>query len=366
MVHTFLPKFPWMITISRPEKIKHRKPFELSDSIRRVVAECKKLTENRGVHSVIQMSAAGFQYTGDGDTAHCRDCGLRVFNWTADKNPFTIHSEESPTCSYVRFIKESPLGTLPSSSFSIATNQNMSTSSDEQENQCKSRKVDLKSRLNNLFEPDSLKLCRRRTFCEWPHSEALSSERMTQAGFVCCDVDDRTMCIYCDLTCEKWLPYVDNPSEVHKALSPACLYVKEKLCVTERSPIVNDNISWNNESNNISFLSRTTFAHPVPQNQSHSPVYRAAGSAPSCPVYDSRSINELIKVDTTSRKDQYNVNRFCCKDLLNNWDPDANPKFDNDRWFARWTNGKQLYGDHMYKKIQETSRRYQQCKFKFF
>ncbi|CAF1228770.1 unnamed protein product [Rotaria sordida] len=106
------------------------------------------------------MSAAGFQYTGDRDTARCKHCGLEAFNWTADMNPFTIHSEQSPHWSYVRSMKPSSLSVvLESSSSSTTTDQN-TLISDEQENHPQPRKIDLKSRLTNLFEPDSLQQCR--------------------------------------------------------------------------------------------------------------------------------------------------------------------------------------------------------------
>jgi hypothetical protein len=108
------------------------------------------------------MSAAGFKYTGDRDTTRCANCGLEVFNWRADINPFTIHSEESPHCSYVRSMKPSSLlAVLQSSSSSTTTDQNTSIS-DEQENHAQRRKIDLKSR----FEPDSLEQCRKHTFCQ--------------------------------------------------------------------------------------------------------------------------------------------------------------------------------------------------------
>ncbi|CAF5021172.1 unnamed protein product, partial [Rotaria socialis] len=61
----------------------------------------------RGVHTVSYMSACGFQYTGDGDTVRCNNCGLEVSSWTSDMNPFTIHSQHRPDCSFVRSIRTS-------------------------------------------------------------------------------------------------------------------------------------------------------------------------------------------------------------------------------------------------------------------
>ncbi|CAF1059119.1 unnamed protein product, partial [Rotaria sordida] len=293
------------------------------------------------------MSTAGFQYTGDRDTARCKYCGLEAFNWTADMNPFTIHSEQSPHCSYVRSMKPSSLSAvLEFSSSSTTTNQN-TLISNEQENHPQPRKIDLKSRLNNLFEPDSLP--------------------QFQAGFFRCDTNDRIICPYCDLTCEKWTPYVDNPKEVHKALSPIYLYVTEKLRLAEPPPMINGNISSMatiasssvRAPNNTNSPLLSIFARPVAQNQSNSVVHRPAGSASTCPVDNSLSIDELIQENTASTENQFDVNKFCCKDLLDHWDPDDNPTIENDRWFPHWRNGKQLYGDQLYHKIQETNRAHQ-------
>ncbi|CAF1039286.1 unnamed protein product [Rotaria sordida] len=310
------------------------------------------------------MSAAGFQYIDDRDTARCEHCGLEVFNWAADMNPFTIHSEESPDCSYVRSMKPSSLLAISeSSSSSTTTGQNISISN-EQENHPKRRKIDLKSRLNNSFEPDSLQQCRRHSFCQWPYFGALSSEYMVQAGFFGCDGNDRSICPYCNLICEQWTPYVDNPSKVHKTLSPTCLYVTEKLPLAEPPPIINGNISSIapigsspiHAPNNVNSLLLSTLARPVTQNQSHSAIHGPAASAPMCPVDNSLSIDELIRANTTSIENQFDVNKFCCKDLLDHWDPDDNSKSEDDRWFPHWANGKQLYGGQLYHKIQETNR----------
>ncbi|CAF5034270.1 unnamed protein product [Rotaria sp. Silwood1] len=62
-----------------------------------------------GVHSVSYMSAAGFKYTGNGDTARCTECELEVSNWTLDMESFTIHSTRQPKCSFVCSMMPVPL-----------------------------------------------------------------------------------------------------------------------------------------------------------------------------------------------------------------------------------------------------------------
>ena len=54
-----------------------------------------------GVHTSTYLRAAGFQYTGVGDTTCCDECKLAVSNWTKDMNPFKVHAEREPTCPFV-------------------------------------------------------------------------------------------------------------------------------------------------------------------------------------------------------------------------------------------------------------------------
>jgi E3 ubiquitin-protein ligase XIAP len=347
------------------DKMKKRESLKVFDNVRRTVETCRGLMGKRGVHSVIQMSVAGFIYTGDRDTVRCANCGLEVFNWTGDINPFTIHSEESPHCSYVRSMK-------PSSLLAVLESSSSSTTTD-QKNHPQRRKIDLKSRFNNSFEPDSLEQCRKHTFCQWPHRGALSSECMVRAGFFSCNIDDRSTCLHCNLTCERWTPNVDNPSTVHQTLSPTCLYVKEKLYLAQPPSIINGNISSMaaipstsiHAPNNTNSIVTSTFTRPVAQNPSHSGLHRSTDSAPRCPVDKSPSIDEQIRKDTVSIENQFDVDKFCCKDFLDNWDPDNNSKIEDDRWFPHWANGKQLYGPILHQKIQETNRAHQR-KFKYF
>ncbi|CAF4296168.1 unnamed protein product, partial [Rotaria sordida] len=111
------------------------------------------------------MSAAGFEYTGNGDTARCKDCGLEVSNWTLDMNPFTIHSKQRPDCPFVCTI-------IPSSLSNEQTNPSERQSIEA---------MDSGSVSNTLFETSLLQQVRRRTFSHWPHRTIPSSAQMVEA-----------------------------------------------------------------------------------------------------------------------------------------------------------------------------------------
>lgn len=86
-----------------------------------------------GVFSGNQLSGAGFQYTGKGDAARCKDCALEVCNWTLDMSPFGIHSKKSPNCPFVCSIKISP---------PLQTVQSTSTSDEQESAQIKFQIID--------------------------------------------------------------------------------------------------------------------------------------------------------------------------------------------------------------------------------
>jgi hypothetical protein len=67
------------------EKKKEKASSKLSDIARSAVKRCKELIEKPGVHSIIHMAAARLKYTGDRDTAVCKDCGLKASEWKIDK-----------------------------------------------------------------------------------------------------------------------------------------------------------------------------------------------------------------------------------------------------------------------------------------
>ena len=184
-----------------------------------------RISNKAGVFTPNQLATTGFNYTGDGDTAVCNDCKLKRSNWTLDMNPLAIHSEQQPNCPFVVRSKAVPLWI---------------------------------SGLSNtaLFEVSSLIEVRRRTFSHWPHRTVLSSEQIIEAGFFSCNIRDRVICIYCNLICQQWAPYIDDPCEVHKTLSPNCIYVKAKLLHPPASSILttDENLLLANSLVRVGFL----------------------------------------------------------------------------------------------------------------
>ena len=69
---------------------------------------------------------------------------------------------------------------------------------------------------------------------------------MIAAGFFCCNVEDRVICIYCNLICQQWSGETDDPCEVHRTLSAHCPYVQSKLIRRENEETTSgDGVSVN-------------------------------------------------------------------------------------------------------------------------
>ncbi|CAF3170786.1 unnamed protein product [Rotaria sp. Silwood2] len=147
------------------------------------------------VHTVNYMSSMGFEYTGNGDAARCKDCGLEVSNWTLDMNPFTIHSKQQPDCPFILSLVTNPQRNTHESSIASATtiagNVSISTAREHPSKRRKIETIDFRSVLNTLFESNSLQQIRKRSFSHWSHHIVPSSAEMIEAGFFNCNVGDR-------------------------------------------------------------------------------------------------------------------------------------------------------------------------------
>ena len=158
-----------------------------------------------------QIQAAGFENIGTDHAARCLSCGLLVYEWPPNIEPFTLHAQRSPACSFVLSLRP----TLINRPLTTAT-----TADDQPSRQTK---------LDPLVEVHTLKVARQRTFSHWPHRSQHSAASMIEAGFFCCNVDDRVICLYCNLICQGWRDSKDDASTVHTALSPRCPYVTSTL-----------------------------------------------------------------------------------------------------------------------------------------
>ncbi|CAF4254303.1 unnamed protein product, partial [Adineta steineri] len=183
-----------------------------------------------------------------------------------------------------------------------------------------------------------------------------------------CNVGDRVICIYCNLICQQWSPNNDDPCEVHKTLRPNCIYVKAKLIRQEPGSIliVNDSVagaSPNNQSipsNSVDQFRCNEFVHTAACHTAYTELYKRTASFATWPTENLPPVDDLVRAGFFFSGTKTIVTCFYCNGSLQNWGPNDNPTIEHARWFPQCAYAKQLCGDDLYRKIQESKRAQQE------
>lgn len=323
-------------------------PVNFSEALSRIRQMILPIVKKPGVHSPNRLAAAGFYYTGHEDAARCNYCDLEVSNWTLDMDPWSIHSTQKSNCRYVCSMRSH---LLPHEIALLCPPPML-----VQENPPKRRKteiIDYENSSDKSVEADLYRKARTSTYSTWRNCSAVPSEDMINAGFTSCNVGDRVICAYCNLTCHQWTPHVDEPREVHKTLSPQCPFVKQMLSNRAQPCIINSNqildsehgLSARTTTNSISLSSRLyPFAHRMNnRNISHS------GASPS-----TSSIEESIRVDSADPPIQHDQTCAECQKSLYNMGTCYSTTADIARWLVHCVHTKQFSADQVYDQIQKS------------
>lgn len=342
----------------------------------KTLERCRAISRKSGVHSVIKMEAAGFQYIDEGDTAYCNQCGLKISKWTLEMNPFSIHQQNSPNCQFVRSI----ISTLENNSLASSQSSTSNiialptTNCSEQEKSPKRQKIEIVNRTVSVpvfNEVESVKEVRHRTFSHWPHRTSPSQAQMIEAGFFNCNVGDRTICIYCNLVCQQWTPHVDDPCEVHKELSPNCPYVVNMLMRRAAVSLSIINQTAENNETSLSNASNASHSHEIVRaaaacNPYYTEIPKRYQSFSTWPKDPLPPVDDLVRAGFFYTGTATIVTCFFCNGSLQNWGQNDNPTIEHARWFPHCGYAKQLCGHNLYRKIQESKRATQGLFYKYF
>ncbi|CAF1575576.1 unnamed protein product [Rotaria magnacalcarata] len=227
---------------------------------------------------------------------------------------------------------------------------------------------DSESIYTTLLETDLLQQVRRRSFSHWSHRTIPSSAQMIEAGFFNCNVGDRVICIYCNLTCQQWTPHTDDPCDVHKTLSPNCIYVKAKLIRPAASSIiiVNENSTANTSdirsgtASNLGPLRSNDIVFTASCNPTYSEIPKRHASYATWPIEDLPPVDDLVRTGFFYTGTRDIVTCFYCNGSLQNWGPNDNPMIEHARWFPHCAYSRQLCGEELCRKIQESKRAQQE------
>ena len=350
----------------------------LSEILRNIRTVVKSISPKKKDSSYThnELDAAGFEYIDERDIILCNQCGLEVSQRPSDMSLFQMHSVRHPDCPFIlsKKVAQSFVSTsyatpskVPqpstssacSSSSSAAIIRSASVSSD-QGSPLKRQKVEFTQESTDfckLFEINTVQQIRRRTFSHWPHRTTPSQAQMIEAGFFNCNVGDRVICIYCNLICQQWTPHTDDPCEVHITLSPNCIYVKAKLMRREPGSILIVNqSSVGVTTNNLDQVRCNELVHTAACNVAYSELPKRHASFTAWPEENLPPVEELVKAGFFYTGTKNIVTCFYCNGSLQNWGPNDNPTIEHARWFPHCAYAKQLCGDDLYRKIQESKR----------
>ncbi|CAF4873738.1 unnamed protein product [Rotaria sp. Silwood2] len=170
---------------------------------------------------------------------------------------------------------------------------------------------------------------------------------MIEAGFFNCNVGDRVICIYCNIIFQQWTPHVDDPRELHKTLLPNCIHVKAKLMNPTQSSIVIIN-EQSSTTTTIGIHSSQT--NNLDSLRSNYVVFRT-----SCNPNFSEILKRYASFTTWSNENSPSVDTLVQAGFFYSGSND-NPIIEHARWFPCCPYAKQLCGEDLFRKIQESKR----------
>ncbi|CAF4864430.1 unnamed protein product [Rotaria sp. Silwood1] len=239
-------------------------------------------------------------------------------------NPFTIHSKSQPNCPFIRsMIPISSLNVLVPNMLPTNTTQNASVPAVEENISTfqKIKTMDFRSVSNAILKDASLRQVRIRTFSRWSHRTVPS-----------------IICIYCNLICQQWISSIDDPCEVHKILSPNCIYDTAKLMnpIVSSIIIVNESSTTNiasSTSNNLSSIRTSDIVFRASCNPTYSAILKHQASFAMWSNENLPQVDDLVRAGFFYRGAATIVTCFYCNGSLQNWDSHDNPMIEHARWF---------------------------------
>ncbi|CAF1303609.1 unnamed protein product [Didymodactylos carnosus] len=195
----------------------------------------------------------------------------------------------------------------------------------------------------NFVEPTMLNEIRSRTFSHWSIAHP-SKTQMIEAGFFYTNVNDRVLCIHCNLICQQWAEE-DEPEEVHKLLSPNCCYFTRYLKLTR--PIVNDQ--------SLSIINTSGIVLTSACHGEYIELQKREATFSTWPKdQQSPSIHDFIQAGFYYTGLKTIVTCFFCNGSLQNWSSQDRPHIEHARWFPHCNFIRQFCGNDLYQRIQQT------------
>ncbi|CAF1011820.1 unnamed protein product [Didymodactylos carnosus] len=343
-----------------------------------IIKEIQQTFTNSRAQTDAQIKAAGFSYTANNnDSVQCSRCKIEIFRLTKEMKLFEEHEIRSPECPYVKEMRnnnelneitKSKPQKLQKTEAMTCVGDAATKKSFNKQKQHGAQKQTQQNVTSHLSEIQIIRDVRKHTYSHWPHKNP-SKAQMTDAGFFSCNIGDRVICIYCNIICQQWIPYKDDPVEIHKLLSPNCPYVRSiliknasmnNICIlNEVDHKSSQQVSAsgnNNNSTNVANIRSNEIVLTAACNQQYIELPKRTTSFATWPTEPLPLVDDLVKSGFFYTGTKTIVTCFYCNGSLQNWGPNDNPLIEHSRWFPHCAYARQLCGDDLYRKIQESKR----------
>ncbi|CAF4560159.1 unnamed protein product, partial [Rotaria magnacalcarata] len=126
--------------------------------------------------------------------------------------------------------------------------------------------------------------------------------------------------------------------------------------------IVNENSTANTldirseTTSNLGLLQSNDIVFTVSCNPTYSAIPKRHASYATWPIEDLPPVDDLVRAGFFYTGTKTIVTCFYCNGSLQNWGPNDNPMIEHARWFPHCAYARQLCGEELYRKIQESKR----------
>jgi hypothetical protein len=138
----------------------------------------------------IELSKAGFFYSGPRDTVTCFHCNGSLSNWVRDEDPFDEHKKSFPKCPFIKKIIQSK-----------------------------------KRPIHPFYEFEETRI---ESFKKWPFYFRQKPNDLAKAGFFYSGPADTVTCFQCNGCLANWEPN-ENPVQEHFRSFPKCEYISQLI-----------------------------------------------------------------------------------------------------------------------------------------
>lgn len=191
-----------------------------------------------------KLAAAGFIYTGRGDTVKCVFCAVEIGRWEQGDDPLRDHQRWSPICPFIRRIPVDNIPLDPDNPLIVplltGEHHGFDTCGPYTDQTCPCVALNSSEQIYGvtrslerlgIYEsrgpayPNFITVeARMRSYANWPLSIKQRPDELSEAGFYYTGRGDETVCFHCGGGVKDWIE-TDDPWVEHAFWFSKCTYV---------------------------------------------------------------------------------------------------------------------------------------------